>query len=173
MISDGLPEVEIFIPSSCFIRRDSFDSFSCAVDIFPERSFPLELVGVAQKANLNRLYAVRLRMKGATGQMPSPGMTAMVDIYLKPGGEAMVAVPLSAVFEDDGDTAVWVYSANTQSVARRRVDVGAALADGTIVVTAGLTAGESVVSAGVHSLTEGEVVKPLPAVSPSNVGGLL
>ncbi|MDR1356481.1 MAG: efflux RND transporter periplasmic adaptor subunit, partial [Tannerellaceae bacterium] len=26
MISDGLPEVEIFIPSSCFIRRDSFDS---------------------------------------------------------------------------------------------------------------------------------------------------
>jgi len=36
----------------------------------------LDLTGIAQKANLNQLYAVRLKMKERTQQMPTPGMTA-------------------------------------------------------------------------------------------------
>ena len=61
MISADLPEIEINIPSSDFIRRDRFESFSCSMDNYPDLSFPLELIGITQKANLNQLYTVRLK----------------------------------------------------------------------------------------------------------------
>jgi hypothetical protein len=44
---------------------------------------------------------------------------------------------------------------------------------GQAIVSEGLSEGEIVVSAGVHSLKEGEKVKVLPVASPTNIGGLL
>jgi RND family efflux transporter MFP subunit len=174
MISTGAPEVEINIPSSDFIRRDKFDSFTCTVDIYPGRVFPLELAGVAQKANLNQLYAVRLRIKEAAQQLPSAGMAVMVNVVFKPeNNTATVSIPLSAVFEVNNASTVWIYSENTQAVASRTVQLSSVLTNGMVVVSEGLQAGEVVVTAGVHSLHEGEKVKLLPAASPTNVGGML
>ncbi|MDR1340272.1 MAG: efflux RND transporter periplasmic adaptor subunit [Prevotellaceae bacterium] len=173
MISTGVPEVEINIPSSDFVRRDRFDSFTCTVDIYPDREFPLELVGVTRKANLSQLYAMRLRIREAAEQMPAPGMAAMVNIVLKPEGMATVNIPLTALFELNGVSTVWIYHSDTQTVESRAVKTGAVLTDGTVTVTEGLQAGETVVTAGVHSLHGGERVKLLPAVSPSNIGGML
>jgi len=45
--------------------------------------------------------------------------------------------------------------------------------NGTIVISEGLKAGEQVVSAGIHALSDGEKVWLLPQVSPTNAGGLL
>jgi RND family efflux transporter MFP subunit len=173
MIGTGAPEVEINIPASDFIRRDRFDSFVCTADIYPGRTFPLELTGVAQKANLNQLYAVRLRIRDAEQPLPSPGMSVMASIVFKPENTAAVGIPLSAVFETDGASTVWVYDGNTRTVASRRVTLSSVPADGTAVVSEGLQAGEVVVTAGVHSLREGETVRLLPAASPTNAGGLL
>jgi RND family efflux transporter MFP subunit len=173
VISANAPEVEINIPSSEFIRRDKFDSFACTVDIYPGRTFPLELIGVTQKANLNQLYTMRLRIKNTATPLPSPGMTAMVTVYFKPENTAVVNLPLSAVFEADGASMVWIYSSGTQTVERRAVKIATVLPNGTALVAEGLQAGEIVVTAGVHSLQEGEKVKLLPAASPTNVGGLL
>jgi len=173
MISADLPEVEINIPSSDFIRRDSFESFSCCLDIYPGRSFPLELIGIAQKANLNQLYTVRLKIKERENPLPSPGMTALVTAFYKTEEAAAVYVPLSAVFDFDGVASVWVYNQVGQTVESRAVILARILADGRAVVSDGLIVGEIVVTAGVHSLREGEKVKPLSQVSPSNIGGLL
>jgi RND family efflux transporter MFP subunit len=174
LIDAGCPEVEINIPAPDFVRREMFDSFTCSVDIYPGRVFPLQLVGVARKANLNQLYTMRLRVRDTEGILPSPGMTALVNIYLRADSVTDVSVPVSAVFEAGGGSAVWVYDGETESVRRRAVRIGAVLSGGAVAIERGvLRAGEIVVTGGVHSLYEGEKVRPLPAVSPTNVGGLL
>ena len=48
------------------------------------------------------------------------------------------------------------------------------LTDGRSIITAdGLKPGELAVSSGVHHIKDGDAVKPLPAVTQTNVGGLL
>ncbi len=173
MISTNLPEVEINIPSADFIRRDQFDLFSCTVDIYPGQTFPLELIGIAQKANLNQLYTMRLKIKGDTQQLPAPGMTTTVTIQFKAGKTAWVSVPLSAVFEAEGASTVWVYNSDSQTVEARTIKMKEIHTDGTVIVSEGLNEGEIVVSAGVHVLRAGEKVKLLPVASPTNIGGLL
>ena len=173
MISAGLPEVEINIPSSDFIRRDRFESFSCSVELYPDKTFPLELIGITQKANLNRLYTVRLKMKELTQQIPAPGMTAMVTVQYRTEETGWVYIPVSAVFEKDGESTVWVYNNGTQTVETRAITPIKILNDGKAVVSEGLAEGERVVTAGVRALRQGERVRLLPAVSPTNIGGLL
>ena len=173
MISASLPEVEINIPSSDFIRRNRFETFSCSADIFPDKTFPLELIGIAQKANLNQLYAVRLKMKEPAQQMPAPGMTAMVTIQYKSDETELVYIPFSAIFETNGVTGVWVHNGVMETVEARSVTVSEILRDGNVVVSEGLREGEIVITAGVHVLRQGQKVKLLPAVSSTNVGGLL
>ena len=173
MISADLPEVEINIPSSDFIRRDRFESFSCSVDIYPDKIFPLELTGIAQKANLNQLYAVRLKMKEHSQQMPAPGMTAMVTIQHKTDETALMYIPFSAMFETGGVSSVWVYDSVTQTVETRAITAKGILRDEKLIVSNGLREGEIVITAGVRALRQGEKVKPLPAVSTTNAGGML
>lgn len=173
MISGDIPEVEINIPASDFIRQDRFDSFTCNVDIYPGRQFPLDLIGIARKANLNQLYNLRLKMRKDGGELPPPGIAAMVNICFRTEETGLTSIPLSALFETGGVSTVWVYSGDSGTVASRTVKISRILTDGTAVISEGLKANEIVVSAGVHSLRQDEKVKLLPAVSPTNAGGLL
>lgn len=173
MISTGTEEVEINIPSSDYIIRDKFESYYCTVDIFPDKAFPLELIGITRKANMNQLYTMRLRLTGNDKNMVSPGMSTMVTIQYKSENTETVAVPLTAVLESENTTMVWVYNSSTETISARAVKLSEILTNGTAVISSGLTQGEVVVSAGVHSVKEGEKVTLLPAVSPTNVGGML
>ena len=48
------------------------------------------------------------------------------------------------------------------------------MSDGRCIITSDeLKPGELVVSAGIHHIQNGETVKPLPAASKTNIGGLL
>ena len=172
MISANLAEVEINIPSSDYFLRDRFDTFSCRMDIYPDNNFPLELIGIAQKANLNQLYTVHLKMKESKPLMPTPGMTVMVTVQYKMEESALVQIPLSAVFEHNGASCVWVYNEDSQTVENRPITPVEIFKDGNVVVSEGLKAGEIVTTAGVHVLHQGEKVKLLPQVSSSNIGGL-
>lgn len=175
LISTRSPEVVINIPAGDFIRREQFDACSCSFDVYPDRLFPLELIGVNHKANLNQLYTVRFKLSESAGNevLPSPGMSTMVTIAFKPKTAGMVAIPVSAMFEIDGCTSVWLYDAATQKVTARQIRLFEILADGTVVVAEGLQPGDVVVVAGVHSLTDGQQVKLLESPSKTNVGGLL
>jgi RND family efflux transporter MFP subunit len=174
IISAEMPEVEINIPAVEFIQRDLFDSYSCYSELYPGRTFPLELISINRKANLNQLYTVRLRFGGESlPSKPSPGMTVMVAIQFKPEGDAQVSIPLTALFEIDHTPAVWVYDEERQTVNARTIRISEILTNGALIVSDGLNAGERVVSAGVHSLSDGEKVKLLPPATATNVGGLL
>lgn len=173
MISTGSGDVETNIPLSDYIRRDDFDSFYCTVDIYPGKKFPLELIGITRKANLNQLYTMRFRLAGEGIDMPGPGMSTMVTITYKTGTVQTVSMPLTSVFESDGRSMVWVVDPASSTVSARPVMLSQILTDGTAVVSEGVSAGDIVLAAGVHSVKEGEKVKLLPPVSPTNVGGML
>jgi RND family efflux transporter MFP subunit len=173
MSNAGAPEVEINIPSSEYIKRDKFEVFTCEADIYPNKVFPLDLIGITQKANMNQLYTVRLKMKADEKHPPSPGMTAMVTIQYRPEKSELVYIPYSALFESNAGSFVWVYDPDTQTVAAREVKPFELRTNGTVIISAGLQVGEVVITAGVHSLKEGEKVKLLPPTSKTNIGGLL
>lgn len=174
MISNEAPEVVINIPAGEYIERSKFDSFNCYFDVYPDRVFPLDLISISHKANMNQLYTVRLKMRNEGNlQMPSPGMSTMVVISYKPEDTNLYSIPVNALFEIDAESTVWVYNEDTQKIQARRVRLYEILTDGRVVISEGLSAGEQIVTAGVNSLTDGEQVKLLPDVSPTNVGGLL
>jgi RND family efflux transporter MFP subunit len=74
-----------------------------------------------------------------------------------------IRIPLTAIADDRGSASVWVVEGEVAH--RRRVELGARDA-GHAVVVAGLAAGARVIVAGVHSLEEGQRVKPIEEPSP-------
>lgn len=183
MVGAGMPvisfvgkneiEVLIHIPVEDYLRRDRFDGFTATSEMYPDRVFPLELLGVAPKANLNQLYEMRLRLKDVDDLKPTAGMSMNVNIRFKPDMSGLVSVPLNAMFESDGKSAVWVYNPKEQTVSKRMITPVQIKKDGTVIVSGGLVPGEVIVSAGVHSLSEGMSVRVLQPTSKTNVGGLL
>lgn len=85
------------------------------------------------------------------------GQTATVSIEL-PRSEAQTLLPLSAVREHQGQSAVWVVQPGAQTVALRPIAVAGAQGND-VVVKSGLKPGEVVVTAGVHVLTAGQKVR--------------
>ena len=84
------------------------------------------------------------------------GQTAIISLAL-PRTTQTIKVPLAAVLQAEGQTSVWVLDSKTMTVAPKAVQVGGA--DGNeVVVASGLSAGQEIVTAGVHVLTPGQKV---------------
>ncbi|MBZ9992438.1 efflux RND transporter periplasmic adaptor subunit [Mesorhizobium sp. BH1-1-4] len=69
-----------------------------------------------------------------------------------------IELPMSALLEKDGADKVWIVDPQTSSVSAKEIKV-ASKNGGTFTVAEGLEAGTRVVTAGVHSLVEGQKVK--------------
>jgi len=101
-----------------------------------------------------RTYLVKADVRGAALQL---GQTATVVVDL-PRRNGVTRLPLAAVMQQQGQTAVWLLEPATMTVKVQPVVVGGA--DGnTVVVASGLSPGQTVVTAGVHTLTPGQKVK--------------
>jgi RND family efflux transporter MFP subunit len=75
-----------------------------------------------------------------------------------PRHAGVIKLPLAAVTQVRGETSVWLLDPETMTVRPHAVSVAGA--DGNhVVVAAGLTPGQTVVTAGVHALTPGQKVK--------------
>ena len=90
-------------------------------------------------------------------QAPQLGQTATVMID-QPVSAAAMRVPLSAVHESQGRSTVWVVDPGTSTTRLRPVSIATAQGN-EVVIGSGLQPGERVVTAGVHVLTEGQVVR--------------
>jgi RND family efflux transporter MFP subunit len=77
---------------------------------------------------------------------------------LSTGQDKVMRLPGSAILDRDGKTFVWRVDPSNGAVSLREVQ-GTRSEDGTLNVTAGLEAGTRVVTAGVHSLREDQVVR--------------
>ncbi len=101
-----------------------------------------------------RTFLVKADIGAAPLQL---GQTATAVIDLPPR-VAAARLPLSAVLQQQGQTVVWLLDRATMTVKVQPVVVAGA--DGNaVVVASGLSAGQTVVTAGVHTLTPGQKVK--------------
>lgn len=171
-ISNGAPEIEINIPGSEYVRRNDFAGFEATFDFWPDRRIPLQMIGIAPKANANQLYAMRLAVPADARPLPTPGMNTMVTVSFSAGAGARSAIPASALFRRDDTSRVWVLAPDS-TVHSRAVRIERLHTDGRAVLSEGLESGERIVSAGVHVLHEGQHVRPLSAPSHTNIGGIL
>ncbi len=170
LFADGQTEIVINIPSAEYQRSDEFESFTASFDVLDGERFPLQLLSIAHRANVNQLYEVRLAMQGNHREI-TPGMSTTVTIHYTPQGTAHTRVPSSALIHGERGDAVLVYSDGR--VRLTPVSVATLHSDGTAELASGVTAGQQVVTSGVHQLADGEAVSPYPTPSKTNVGGLL
>lgn len=174
MIDDDYLEVNADIPAEDFIRSGDFLDYRMKVDVYPDTLFALEFVEMNRQANFNQLFQARFRLKRSKEVLLAPGMSASVTIQYKPENEKFSVIPISALIEDNGHSYVWRVEGSARKVVRKSpVEVYQVLKDGTVIVSAGLQAGDVIVSAGVNGLKEGQKIRVLPPVAPSNVGHLL
>jgi RND family efflux transporter MFP subunit len=105
-----------------------------------------------------RTFTVKVSLPGADAAV-ALGMTANLLVQGDAAGRLAV-LPMTALTETAGAPAVWVFDPATGKVALRAVKVGE-YREGAVTITAGLADGEQVVSAGVHKLVAGQVVRAL------------
>jgi len=101
-----------------------------------------------------RTFLIKADIGGAPLQLGQT-VTVLVDL---PRREGITRLPLTAVMQQQGQTAVWLVDKGTMTVKVQPISVGGA--DGNVVVvSSGLSPGQTVVTAGVHVLTPGQKVK--------------
>ncbi len=110
---------------------------------------------------VTRTFLVKADMGPASARL---GQTATVSLAVDPlvGG---FTLPLSAVFERQGRPSVWLLDKSTMTVRAQTVGV-ARTERNAVLVNVGLEAGQTVVSAGVHTLTPGQKVSLYDASAP-------
>lgn len=173
IISTGLPEVEVSLPASAFVRRNDFQRYTCTFDVFPGRTFALEPVGITEKANANQLYTMRLRIApGEAKPLPAAGMSTMVSITSRNVAANEWIVPENGIVNEKGTAYIYVIS--NKRAERRPVVVKQLRANGTALVSSSaLNEGDCVVAAGAHSISNGQQVEAMPRTAHTNEGGLL
>ena len=129
----------------------------------PDLRIPVTLKAFSAEADpQTQTYEAVLALDKPDGMTILPGMSA--EVFALGSGAAAdgaIAVPLKAVFAGpDGKPRVWVVDPDTARVSQRAIETGA-VQGGDILVTAGLAAGERIVTAGVSQLREGMLVRPL------------
>ncbi|MCU7251164.1 efflux RND transporter periplasmic adaptor subunit [Pseudomonas koreensis] len=108
-----------------------------------------------QAQSATRTRRARLTM---TDTPPGFRLGTAVSVTLSSAIKPRLELPLSVLQEVDGKTRIWVIDPQSQTVSPRDVSL-ISRNDSTVVLTAGVKAGERVVSAGVNSLKPGQKVK--------------
>ena len=167
-------EITFNIPTSLYLMKDQFKSFTCSGSFSEGQPVSVKLLSITPKADNNQLYKVRLGLNPADAKAITSGMNVEVKIEMGATAQAQgLSIPVSAVFNRDGQSFVWVLDDKTQTVNKKAVKTGALSGEATITITEGLTGNEQVVKAGVNVLQDKEKVRVISKPSETNVGGLI
>jgi len=130
------------------------------VSVWPLSNPELKVEGVAREISpiadpATRTYTVKVTLKNPPPQLRF-GMS--IGGRWSANSGPVVALPLSALFEQNGVPAVWVVDQRSGSVALRPVAVARYETD-RVVIADGLAKGDVVVTAGANTLTQGQKVR--------------
>ncbi len=167
IFGDGGLEASINIPSSIMaVARKGKASESSAyliLDVAADRRIPVQFKEASLEADTtSQTYEITFTFDAIDGLNILPGMNATV-WFKNPSklaaGSVEARIPLTALMTDGDQKYVWVVSRESMAVTRRNVT----LEEGVGVdlnVSSGLEVGETIVAAGVSSLSEGMKVRP-------------
>ncbi|MBE2258171.1 MAG: efflux RND transporter periplasmic adaptor subunit [Candidatus Accumulibacter sp.] len=161
-------EVAIAIPEARMPQVRALKDAEISLWADPEARYQGELREMSPVADpVTRTYAARVAIRDPDARILL-GMTAKLR-FLRPPGRQRLTVPLTAIFQHDGKPALWVVKGD-QSVELRPVAI-ASYREETAVLESGARAGERIVVAGVHKLSNGERIRvidrSLPAAGPA------
>jgi len=162
---DGPRDVVFAVPEDGLTALQALAGQTGAVHVRPwgsRATLPATVREIAAAADpATRTFQVKADIGRAALQL---GQTVTVLIDL-PRREGVTKLPLTALTQQQGRTAVWLLDPQTMTVQVQPIEVGGAEGN-TVVVASGLSPGQTVVTAGVHTLTPGQKVRlyqPQPA----------
>jgi membrane fusion protein, multidrug efflux system len=156
-------EVRIDVPENALAALRETNELVIHLWSAPDVSYVGRLRELSPMADAtSRTYSARVSLTEPDAAVKL-GMSASVDV----GSKALpdLSVAQTALFKVDGQPQVWVVDRHTLKVAARSVQLGALSGDRAIVQS-GLTAGEWVVTAGVHKIAPGQRVSLTPPKQP-------
>lgn len=165
-------EVVVDLPVGNYVSHADFMTFTGHTPHAEGVDIPLSLLSITPKADNNQLYRMKLLMAKASDKL-TPGMNITVDIASNGNSSEGTVVPLSSVFERDGQTAVWSFNNADSTVVFTPVKISGNGSNGYVTITEGLKPGIAIVRAGAHHLTDGEKVNVITENSTTNPGNLL
>jgi RND family efflux transporter MFP subunit len=156
----GEREIAISVPESRVDELVGAKDLSVELWAEPGRRYRGRVREIAPATDeVTRTYSARVSVLDAD-ERPRLGMTAKVLVPLR-REQGLRRVPLTAIYDVDGTSKVWIVDAGTSRVAKRSVTIARAQKDG-VLIGAGLRDGDIVVTAGVHLLHEGQKVRLSP-----------
>lgn len=163
LAGDGEREVLVSIPEQRVEELRQARNLRISLWANPGRVYQGELRELAPDTDsITRTYAARVTVTNADDAVRL-GMTATVfapDV----AGASAIRLPLTAIYDKDGQPLVWVIDSKTSLVTTRAVKLAAVQNDSVLIAT-GLVDGETVVTAGVHMLHPGQRVRIVAAPS--------
>ncbi len=159
-------EMVIDVPESMIPDVPHVTSIEVQFAAFPGLTVSAWITEVGSEASLTtRTYPVTLRMDQPESAQILAGMAGQVSITAELPASRLdegITIMASAIFSpnESQDSYVWIFDETTGTVHQRQVSVDRFSRYG-MVTTQGLKPGEWVVTAGVHSLTEGQTVRLL------------
>ena len=154
--ADGEREVVVSVPESRVDELRQAKDMQVSIWALPGKHYKAVLRELAPDTDtVTRTYSARVRITN-TDEALRLGMTAVVNLVDTDTSKA-IRLPLTAIYNKTGDVLVWVLNPKTTQVNARKVVLGDAQND-TVWVKEGLSGGETVVTAGVNLLVEGQKV---------------
>lgn len=159
-------EFTVNIPESLISRAATVERVLVRFDAFPDVEIPATIKEIGKEASkTTRTYPVTLIMDQPDGLRVLPGMAgiAWADKVAEGLGKDAAGgpvVPVAATFTEDGKSYVWIINEDSMTVSRQEVTLAVVTNDG-VTVSEGLDGGELIVSAGTHSVIEGQKVRIL------------
>lgn len=166
LMGSGIFEAKINLPARIIAQSRMREEKGAYVllDAAPDRRIEATFKEATLVADAtSQTYAVTFTFEPAEDLIILPGMNATVELKssakTESGGNNRVSVPLAAVMSDGNVQHVWVINKDTMKVSKRSVTIEAGIGD-LLIVTEGLTPGETIAGAGASYLAEGMQVRP-------------
>lgn len=157
LAGEGEREIAVSVPESRVAELRQARTLQVSVWAEPTRRWAGTLRELAPDADsVTRTYAARIAVQGDAAALML-GMTATVHLPEAGSSAGAIRLPLTAVLDRGGSPQVWVLDRSNATVKPRPVTLGEARQD-SVAITAGLAEGETVVTAGVHLLVDGQKV---------------
>jgi RND family efflux transporter MFP subunit len=156
-------EMIVDVPESLIPNVPFVESIEVTFTPFPDVKIPAKTKEVSSEASeLTRTYPVTLIMEQPEGVEILPGMageaTATAKLPPERLAEGITVVPSAVASSGSGgESFVWAVDEGSGVVSKTPVQVGRFTQYG-VVITGGLEPGQWIVTAGVHSLIEGQKV---------------
>lgn len=166
------PEVEFFVSENLVSKAQFFTDFSFYSSIFPNVKFKGKLKEIGEKSTgAGQTYPVLITVM-SNSDLIKPGMSVMVESFLKNHNDNYFDIPISSVIKKSGtDCIIWKVI-NNRAV-KTQATLIKILNEREARVKAGLEKGDFIITAGASFVEENQLVEIVDFPSKTNIGNEL